>query len=117
MANEMFRVTQEGKASVVELLLPEHLDSREFDQLNEALLAALAAHPAGNWVIDLAGVSYMGSSALGLMVNVRQRVKLAGGRLALCGMSPALMRVFTTCCLEKLFIIRTGRPEAVRAVA
>ena len=41
-------------------------------------------------MLDLTDVVYMGSSVLGLMVNVRQTIKSAGGKLVLCGMSERL---------------------------
>lgn len=115
MAQDLFRTTQEGSVHVLELRFPAQVDSGEFDRLNEAVLTTLATDPGGRWVMDLSALSYMGSSLLGLMVNARQRILLAGGRLALCGLSPQLMRIFMTCCLERLFVIRHTRPEAVRA--
>jgi len=114
MSEDLFRVIQEGPVYILELRLPSHLDSGEFDRLNDAVLAALAEQPAGRWVVDLTSLTYAGSSLLGLMVNARQRVLEAGGRLALCGMSSRLMRIFTTCCLERLFDICNSRAEAIR---
>lgn len=87
MNDDLFRVIQEGPVYILELRLPSHLDNVEFDRLNDAVLAALAAQPAARWVLDLTMLSYAGSSLLGLMVNARQRVLEAGGRLALCGLS------------------------------
>jgi anti-anti-sigma regulatory factor len=49
------------------------------------------------------------------MVNFRQNVRAAGGRLALCGVSPRLMQILRTCSLERLFTIHRTRPDAVRA--
>jgi anti-anti-sigma factor len=66
-------------------------------------------------ILELRLPSHAGSSLLGLMVNARQRVVEAGGRMALCGLSSSLMRIFTTCCLERLFDICNSRAEAVRA--
>ena len=119
MALELFRIHDDDEQSVrvVELSLPQQLDSDEFDRLNESLLAEFGKRPAGRWVLDLTGLSYMGSSALGLKVNLRQRVRDGGGRLALCGMSPRLLQVFRTCSLERLFVIKSERADAVRAVA
>ena len=117
MSEHLFRVIQEGPVNVLELCLPSHLDSGEFDRLNDAVLAALATQPAGSWVVDLSSLAYAGSSLLGLMVNARQRVLQAGGRLALCGLSSRLMRIFTTCCLERLFDICNTRAEAIRSSA
>ena len=114
MSEDLCRVMQEGPVYILELRLPSHLDSGEFDRLNDAVLAALAAQPAGRWVVDLTSLTYAGSLLLGLMVNVRQRVLEAGGQLALCGLSARLMGIFTACCLERLFDICNTRAEAIR---
>ena len=120
MVTDFYRIhpdADEPSVNVVEVSLPTHLDSGEFDRLNDALLAVFTNVGGGRWVLDLSGLSYMGSSALGMMVNIRQRVKDGGGRLALCGMSPRLLRIFQTCCLERLFTIKQARADAVRAIA
>jgi anti-anti-sigma factor len=116
MPHELFQITEIKAAKVVELSLPESLDSGEFDRLNTALLEELALEPDGRWILDWSRLSYMGSSALGLMVNIRQRVKQAGGVLILCGMSPRLLQIFQTCCMERLFTIKPARADALRAV-
>jgi len=113
MGQEFFELAQAGPAQVVSLRLPQAMDSSQFDRLNDELLTLLGAQPQGQWVLDLSGVSYMGSSALGLMVNVRQRVKQAGGQLVLCGLSPRLLQVFKTCCMERLFRIAKTREQAL----
>jgi anti-anti-sigma factor len=117
MATDLFQVKSDGPVQVVELSLPSQLDSEDFDRLNDALLTLFDEKPEGRWVLDLSALAYAGSSALGLMVNIRQKVKQAGGRLALCGLSPRLMGVFKTCCLERLFVIKSLRSDAVRAIA
>ena len=71
--------------------------------------------PEGQWVIDLSQLSYMGSAALGLLVNLRQQIKQSGGRLVLCGLSPQLVHIFNTCCMERLFRIVKSRADAVSA--
>jgi anti-anti-sigma factor len=105
-----------GAVRLVELHLPEVLDSEEFDHVNAALLKEMAAVGGGRCVLDLSAVEYMGSSMLGLMVNARQRVKSAGGRLVLCGMSAWLVQTFHTCSLERLFVMAPTRDEAMKAV-
>ena len=105
--------------TVVELNLPDGLDSTVFDRLNEDLQGVFDQATTGNnhrWVLDLSNVSYLGSAALGLMVNIRHRVRSQQGKLALCNLSPRLAQIFKTCCLEKLFTITRSRDEALRAV-
>jgi anti-anti-sigma factor len=116
MARDLVKVTNVQSASVIDLSLPESLDSEEFDRLNESMLKAVDGKSSGKWVLDLSAVDYMGSSVLGLMINVRQHIKTAGGKLALCGLSPRLTQIFHTCCLEKLFTITKTREEALRAL-
>ena len=110
---EHFAVKSVGAVQVIRLQLPEQLDSGEFDRINESLLTLLANKASGSWVLDLSGLAYAGSSVLGLMVNLRQRVKQAGGRLVLCGLSEGLVQVFRTCSLERLFLISRNVNDAV----
>jgi anti-anti-sigma factor len=112
---ELFRVSRAGEVGVVELDLPETLDVDEFGRLNESLSSLVAGAPGGGaaWVLDLSRLAYAGSAALGLIVNLRQKVKEADGRLVLCGLSDRLLTVFRTCSLERLFVVRRSREEAI----
>ena len=101
--------------NVIELLLPQSLDSADFDQLNQSMLKLVQEQARQKWVIDLTAVTYMGSSMLGMLVNVRQKVKAGGGQLMLCGMSKPLMAIFRTCCMERLFTIVKDRQAALGA--
>ncbi|MGH7178914.1 MAG: STAS domain-containing protein [Tepidisphaeraceae bacterium] len=114
MGIEFFRIESTPQAAIVDLRLPEAIDSTEFDALNDALTGAIASSPLDAWVIDLSAVSYMGSAMLGLMVNVRQQIKSRNGRLVLCAMHPRLLDIFRTCCMERLFTIVRTRAEALK---
>ena len=115
MPQDFFRFESSDRAQLIALTLPMTLDSSEFDELNEAILGHIAERKSDRWIIDLAQVAYMGSAMLGLMVNLRQQIKSAGGRLILCSMPPTLMQIFRTCCMERLFTIVRTREEAMRA--
>src|SRR5437763_17128613 len=97
MPSELLKVSNHKSVNVIELFLPEDLDSTEFDRLNERLDAALSTQSGDRWILDLKQVEYMGSAALGLTVNIRQRGKSQPGQLALCNMSPRLLQIFQTC--------------------
>src|SRR5438477_2624784 len=99
--SKFYRIHNERSASVLELDLPDQIDTAEFDRLNESLLGELEGKPAGNWIIDLSNVNYMGSAMLGLIVNLRQQIKNIQGQLVLCGLSPRLLGIFRTCCMER----------------
>lgn len=114
MFEASFQVTEVGVANVATLLLPELMDSQDIDRLNDEMLQAISAAPRKGWVFDLTSLSYMGSSALGLMVNLRQRIRELGGELVLCNVSPQLSRILRTCCLERLFEQARTREDALR---
>jgi|SRR5688500_2837943 stage II sporulation protein AA (anti-sigma F factor antagonist) len=111
---EFFRVESNQTLHVVELTLPELIDPLEFDRLNAAMLDVLDGKADHQWVLDLSRVNYMGSAMLGLIVNVRQRVKSGGGKLVLCGLSQRLLEIFRACSMERLFTIARTRPDALR---
>ncbi|HEY1684253.1 MAG TPA: STAS domain-containing protein [Tepidisphaeraceae bacterium] len=110
----LYRIGEAPQARVAELFLNDSLDEMEFDHLNESLLGAIDAAPSGKWVLDLTQTSYMGSAVLGLLVNLRQRIKHAHGILVLCGVSPQLEKILRACCMERLFTIVKTRDEAMK---
>jgi anti-anti-sigma factor len=113
---EFFRTNLHQTVNVIELSLPQSLDVVEFDRLNDSMKELLNGKGAGQWVIDFSSVSYIGSAMLGLIVNVRQQVKTAGGKLVLCGMSPRLLDIFRMCSMERLFTITKTRADAIKVL-
>jgi anti-anti-sigma factor len=113
---DFFRLQTENTVNIVELALPEYLDPAEFDRLNDGLLGLFTGKPPKGWVIDLTAVNYMGSAMLGMMVNFRQRVQSVKGKLVLCGVSPRLLEIIRTCCMDRLFPIAKSRDDAIRMV-
>ncbi len=111
---DFVQVSNVQSINVIDLWLPQQLDSEEFDKLNESLLGVLDGKISGRWLLDLSAVDYAGSSVLGMMINMRQHIKTGGGKLALCGLTARMTAIFRTCCLEKLFVIARSREEAVR---
>jgi anti-anti-sigma factor len=117
MAKEFFRLLTVDSIGVIELELPHSLDVSEFDRLNDSILELLGGKTSARWVIDLSHVTYVGSSVLGLIVNIRQRVKAGNGQLALCGLSPKLHEIFRTSSMERLFNVARTRIEATKLLA
>jgi anti-sigma B factor antagonist len=117
MPTDLFRLSTVQSANLIELLLPDAIDTVEFDRLNESVLHAIDGKAGEPWILDLSAVTYAGSAVLGLMVNLRQRVREANGQLVLCCLSPRLVEIFQACCMERLFTIKRTRAEALRAAS
>jgi anti-anti-sigma factor len=58
------------------------------------LLDAVEGRPTPKVVVDLTKLVYMSSVAYGPLITLRSRVREAGGRLVLCGLSGVVKEVF-----------------------
>jgi anti-anti-sigma factor len=68
-------------------------------------------------VVDLSGVGFSGSAALGNLVALQRDVRTAGGRILICNVDPTVAEVFRASKLESLFEFVADRPAALRAIA
>jgi anti-anti-sigma factor len=67
-------------------------------------------------VVDLSGVGYAGSAALGNFVSLHRIVRPNGGRIVFCNVDPTVAEVFRASKLESLFEFVADRDAACRAV-
>lgn len=111
---DRFSVSGENNVHIIELALPLHLDHNEFDQITEELVAQLHTAGGGKWIIDLSRVDYTGSAGLGLLVNLRQKIKEGGGSLVLCGLSSRMSTNLHACSLDRLFKFAPSRAAAMK---
>lgn len=111
--SEYFEVRGHQAAHVLHLRLPNVMDGMVIDRLIGEVLQMIHKHPKESWIIDLEKVVYMGSPLLGLMINVREQIRQAGGTLLLCGVSAQLQRTFQACCFERLFTVVKTCGDAV----
>lgn len=111
-----FSILEDRGVRVLALDLPAAIDESEFDRLNQRALAEVEAHADAGWVIDLAPCRYVGSAALGFLINLRQRIRTGGGVLVLCALSPAIESVMRTSSLGRLFPAAATREAAIEQV-
>ena len=67
-------------------------------------------------VVDLSGVGFAGSAALGNFVALHRLVRQHGGRILFCNVDPTVAEVFRASKLESLFDFVADREAALRAV-
>ncbi len=65
-------------------------------------------------VVDLTRVPFIDSSGLSTLIEALQAVGKYGGRLRLCGLTPAVKNLFKLSNLISIFDIRETREDAVR---
>jgi anti-sigma B factor antagonist len=102
------RVRAEGNDTVVRLL-PGALGPEHAEEAGEELLRLAAELHRPRLRLDLGGVRYLGSTALGKLLMLLKRVRAAGGQLAVDNAGPQAFEVFRVTRLDE---VRDVRPAA-----
>ena len=109
-----FEVSDFQTDGVPVLAVQGEIDVATAPQLRERLLA-LADRNHAVVVVDLTGVSFVDSTALGVLVSGAKRLRSGGGDLRLVVTEPHIAKVFAITGLTEVFQIYTTTGEAVSA--
>lgn len=99
-----------GTVSVLEL--SGRFDAYVTPPIDEWLERAAAADPA-HVVVNLAGVTFVDSTALATLVQAMRRCRQQHGDLRLCGLQPPVRIIFDLTRLDRAFKVYPGEAEAV----
>jgi anti-anti-sigma factor len=92
------------------------IDSTTSDRLEQHLLTLVAAGER-KIVVDFAGVEYISSAGLRVMLALAKKMKDARGLVALCAMGEPVKMVFNLAGFLPLFAVDGSRDAAVARVA
>ena len=97
-----------GDHTVLRFTGPQvRLDETDSALVGEQLLALAGRLKPARLVVDFGNVTYLTSTALGLLLRLRQALSAWGGRLTLCQLHPRLYEVFEVTKLHTLFDIQS----------
>lgn len=105
-----------GGILVAEFWESLRLDPAPVQELRSHYEAHLKAQGRPDVVIDLSGVGFAGSAALGNFVALQRVVRSKGGRILFCEVDPTVAEVFRASKLDSLFEFVPSRPDALRAI-
>jgi anti-anti-sigma factor len=91
------------------------LDQAVIDQCHRELVALLEKTPEKLALLHFGHVTFMSSSALGMLVRLNKKCKEYGISLKLCNISPDIRQVFKITNLDKLFSIHADASDAMEA--
>jgi anti-sigma B factor antagonist len=103
---------QEGKTIVLELK-GNYVGGEETDELRDKI-KKLSEEGNLKLVIDLGEVSYLNSSALGVLIAAHANYAKRGGKIKLCQLNKNLENLFV---ITKLSLIFDSYPNQVEAIA
>jgi anti-anti-sigma factor len=92
------------------------LDPAPVQELRKHYEAHLQGRGRPELVVDLSGVGFAGSAALGNFVALHRIVRQNGGRIVFCNVDPTVAEVFRASKLESLFGFEPDREAAIRAI-
>lgn len=94
------------------VVLTGEVDLHHVPEVHAVILRECAEKPA-RLVIDLAEVTYMDSSGVGVLVHAYQKMNALQGKLRLVGMQPRVRSVFEITRLDRYFTICSTLEEAM----
>jgi anti-sigma B factor antagonist len=106
-------VTQIKDVAVVEFTENKILDEMNISEIGQALLDLADSRDRPKVLLDFANVDHLSSAALGMLINVNNKVRQNNGQLRLANIRPQIMEVFTITKLNRLFRISPTREAAV----
>jgi anti-sigma B factor antagonist len=78
------------------------LDAAVIDAIGRDLYALVDKQDRRRIVLDMSKIEFLSSMMIGVVINLYHKVTKLKGQLAICGLRPKLMQVFTITRLDKL---------------
>ena len=94
--------------------LSGEINLRSSPNLHASLLEIIEGRP-DRIILDLSGVSYMDSSGIGTLVEIKRRLERYKGSLILAALQPRVRGLFEITKLEQFFTIAADIAEAEEA--
>ncbi len=106
-------LTTEKDVRIVEFTNNKILDEANIADIGATLNTLIDEKPMPKLLLDFATVEHLSSAALGMLINVNNRIKQKNGMLRLANIKPQIYEVFVITKLNKLFRILPNRAEAL----
>ena len=106
-------VVNEKNARIVEFTNNKILDEANIAAIQDTLAVLIDENENPRLLLDFATVEHLSSAALGMLINVNNKVRQKNGQLRLANIKPQIYEVFVITKLNKLFKILPTRTEAL----
>jgi anti-anti-sigma factor len=111
----LVRSELKGEIRVFFIDVPRLVDQAAIDQCYREILALLDKTEERCVLVHFGRVTFMSSSALGMLVRLHKKCKEYDILLKLCGIAPDILQVFKITGLDKVFSIHAEASEALDA--
>src|SRR5436190_9004469 len=97
------------------LSLAGEADLATVPELRDALTRAAAQHPGQTLVVDLDGVTFLDSVAMGMLLGAARRARSSGGDLVLVCSTPRVVEVLSQSRLDRIVEVRASVSDVAGA--
>ncbi|MCC7350711.1 MAG: STAS domain-containing protein [Phycisphaerales bacterium] len=106
-------VVQQKDIRIVEFTNNKILDEANIAEIGQTLISLVDERDYPKLLLDFSAVDHLSSAALGMLININNRVKTKNGQLRLANIKQQILEVFFLTKLNKLFRILPTREEAL----
>jgi stage II sporulation protein AA (anti-sigma F factor antagonist) len=108
------KIELEVKQEVLCIRLSGELDHHFADDLREQTIKAIETYDIKHIVLNLAQLSFMDSSGLGVILGRYKQVKQNNGEMVVCAISPSVQRLFEMSGLFKIIRLEPTEENALQ---
>ncbi|MBR0650755.1 STAS domain-containing protein [Roseomonas terrae] len=108
-------VVVEADGAPMCLVLTGRLDAAATELVETSVMAHVRRAP-GHVLMDMAGVSFVGSLGIRLLISAARTADRAGRRVAIFGVQPAVAEVFRTIALDDLIPVLPDQAAALAQI-
>ncbi|MDD5142015.1 STAS domain-containing protein [Methanoregula sp.] len=98
------------------IVMPPRFDANNAPDIETEIKTLLAGKPA-KLVMDFSATDYIASAGLRILLVVTRDQMKAGGKVALAGIRPQVLKVFEMAGFTSIFMICANRDEAIRKIS
>jgi anti-sigma B factor antagonist len=106
-------VTSQQDIRIVEFTNNKILDEANIAEIGQTLMALVEENNPPRLLLDFANVDHLSSAALGMLINLNNKIKQKDGQLRLTNIKQQIYEVFVITKLDRLFRIKPDRAEAL----
>ena len=114
-AMHRLHIVDQKDIKIVSFIENKILDEANITEIGAALTSLVEARERPKMMLDFQNVDHLSSAALGMLINVNQKIKVQSGELRLVNIKPQIIEVFMITRLNKLFKIYPNREDALES--
>lgn len=110
------KIQMERKQHVLCIRLIGELDHHSAEELRTQVNIVMNQYPVDSLLLNLEKLDFMDSSGLGVILGRYKQMVQLGGEMVVCGISPAVNRLFQMSGIYKIIRLVEDEEEALRSL-